>query len=250
MILNEGGDEIYGDRGVSYVTFNPDQVKLTTNENPSENEDIRYSRNSIEKYSYKNLVAKPEIKLTVINTQKQYFPSKGVRKSIVAEGITNAKKVGIINAQGNPVVYVKDNNMDVIVSKRGLEHGLDRRFKIVAPVVENIGSILQNAIEVNEMTPEMDIITDSYFLVSAAKNEMNELYIVGMVVNRASNKLESINVLYSVNTKTEPAGSLSPPPLEKSGMATGSSLSIEKLLEYVNKYYPDVLPEDVLRYAE
>lgn len=47
LILDEGSDGGYGDtvthRGVSYVVFSPEQIKLTTNETPTANIDIRYS---------------------------------------------------------------------------------------------------------------------------------------------------------------------------------------------------------------
>lgn len=47
IVLNEGGDilsdgSVY-DRGVSYVTFSPEQVKNIDNLNPTDNEDIRFS---------------------------------------------------------------------------------------------------------------------------------------------------------------------------------------------------------------
>jgi hypothetical protein len=67
-------------------------------------------------------------------------------------------------------------------------------------------------------------------------------------VNRSTNELTSIDVLYSINTKTEPAGSLSPDVPAKADYLTGSNISISDLLDYVNKYYPDILPEDILKH--
>ena len=53
LILDEGGVGGYGDevksRGLSYVVFNANQVKDITNQNPTENEDIRYSTRDIAK---------------------------------------------------------------------------------------------------------------------------------------------------------------------------------------------------------
>ena len=72
---------------------------------------------------------------------------------------------------------------------------------------------------------------------------------VSFAVNRASNEVMSVDVLYAVNAKTEPAGSLSPELSSQRDVSlTGSTVSISDLLDYVNRYYPDILPEDVLRH--
>ena len=47
LILDEGGDGGYGEavtrRGVSYVAFSPEQIKLTTNKKPTGNPDVRFA---------------------------------------------------------------------------------------------------------------------------------------------------------------------------------------------------------------
>lgn len=47
LILDEGGDGGYGEavtrRGVSYVAFSPEQIKLTTNKQPTKDADIRFA---------------------------------------------------------------------------------------------------------------------------------------------------------------------------------------------------------------
>lgn len=48
-----------------------------------------------------------------------------------------------------------------------------------------------------------------------------------------------------MNSKKEPAGSLSP---EVSTPPTGSTISISNLLDYVNNYFPDILPQCVLKH--
>ena len=57
-----------------------------------------------------------------------------------------------------------------------------------------------------------------------------------------------MDVLYAINAKTEPAGSLSPEITGVPATLTDSSISIADLLTYVNRYFPDVLPESVLRH--
>ena len=85
--------------------------------------------------------------------------------------------------------------------------------------------------------------------MSAAKNKTNEHYVISFVVNRYSNELVDMDVMYSVNAKKEPAGRLSPSITSQStGYFTGSTISIANYLDVVNKYFPDVLPEDVLKH--
>lgn len=64
-------------------------------------------------------------------------------------------------------------------------------------------------------------------------------------MNKYANEIQSIDVLYAVNAKTRPAGSLSP---EVSTPPTGPKISIPNLLDYVNNYFPDILPESVLKH--
>lgn len=91
----------------------------------------------------------------------------------------------------------------------------------------------------NSNVPQNDTVVNN-------SNMQNEPYIVSFVVNEFTNEVKSIDVLYSVNAKKEPAGSSKSPKL--STASTGSTISISDLLDYVNRYYPDILPEDVLRH--
>ncbi len=115
--------------------------------------------------------------------------------------------------------------------------------------MERVGDILKNAIQINELLPRYEHIKDSYILMSAAKNKTNEHYVISFVVNRYSNELVDMDVMYSVNAKKEPAGRLSPSiTAQSTGYFTGSTISIENYLDVANKYFPDVLPEDVLKH--
>lgn len=102
---------------------------------------------------------------------------------------------------GNVYVYVNDTDTEVMLSKRGLRHSLDRRLSIIAPVTENIGPIIKNSVRINELSPEFETIKNSYVLVGIAKNKKNEPYVVSFVVNKASNEVMSVDVLYAVNAK-------------------------------------------------
>lgn len=208
--------------------------------------EIKYSDRD---YSYEALTNKPDMEITTINDQIKYKITATIRKNIVNQAVKNAASIGKTNENDNAVVYVKDIGTDVILSKNGLRHGLDRRFELLLPITLKAGEILKNSIRINELTPTNEKISKSYVLIGVAKNKKNEPYIVSFVVNRATNEVTSVDVLYAINAKTEPAGSLSPSvPANIADHFTDSNISISNLLDYVNKYFPDILPEDVLKH--
>lgn len=227
-----------------YITFNSNQIKLADNLTPTENEDVRFSRNV--DYSYDELIKKPDMKITRIDDSVDYKANSISRKNIIERAISNAKKIGRVNENGNAVIYVNDIDTDIIVPKGAIKHSLDRRLNVNAPIVINVGSILKNSIKINELIPRNEHIEKSYALIGIAKNSNNEVYIVSFVVNKHTNEVQSIDVLYSVNAKKEPAGSSKSP--EVSTPPTGSTISISNLLDYVNNYFPDILPESVLKH--
>lgn len=200
-------------------------------------------------YSYETLTAKPDMKVTGIDDGVHYRPTSETRKNIVSRAINAAKKIGRVNENGNAVVRVKDTGDDVILGAKALRHGLDRRFSVNAPVTLHVGEILENSLRINELNPREENTEASYVLIGAAKNAKNEPYIVQFVVNRYSNEVSSIDVLYAVNAKKEPAALL--PDVTSTdvpAILTDSAISIRSLLDYVNRYFPDVLPESVLRH--
>lgn len=200
-------------------------------------------------YSYETLTAKPDMKVTGIDDGVHYRPTSETRKNIVSRAINAAKKIGRVNENGNAVVRVKDTGDDVILGAKALRHGLDRRFSVNAPVTLHVGEILENSLRINELNPREENAEASYVLIGAAKNAKNEPYIVQFVVNRYSNEVSSIDVLYAVNAKKEPAALL--PDVTSTdvpAILTDSAISIRSLLDYVNRYFPDVLPESVLRH--
>lgn len=231
--------------------------KLIIATNPKENlpkaswevEPGRGVRFSVRDYSYEILTAKPDMRVTNVDDSVPYRPAREARKEIVARAIANAKKIGRTNENGNAVVRVADTGDEVILSAKGLRHGLDRRFSVNAPVTLKAGEIIRNAIRINEFTPENAQVDASYALIGAAKNAKNEPYIVQFVVNRISNEVTDVDVLYAVNAKKEP-GALLPDVTgtDAPAILTDSVISIRSLLDYVNRYFPDVLPESVLRH--
>ncbi len=197
-------------------------------------------------YSYKTLISKPDMPITIVDDSETYTPDSKTRKDLINIALSNAKAVGYENEVGNPIIYVADIGQEILISKKAVQHSLDRRLNVNAPIVLKAGEILKNAVRINELSPRSDNIEKSYTLIGIAKNNQDEPYVVSFVVNKFTNELDSVDVLYSVNAKKEPTGSSKSPQLSRA--ATGSKISISDLLDYVNRYYPDILPEDVLKH--
>ena len=208
-----------------------------------ENPDVQYS---VRDYSYETLTAKPDMRVTKVDDSASYRPAREARKEIVARAIANAKKIGRTNENGNAVVRVADTGDEVILSAKGLRHGLDRRLNENAPVTLMAGEILQNSIRINELTPQHPDADVSYVLLGVGKTEQGTLYLVRSVVNKYSKALSSMDVLYAVSAKKENRLRSMRPEFQRS--VTDSTISIRSLLDYVNQYFPDVLPESVLRH--
>lgn len=220
----------------------PKVIERITEEiiNPGAEAEVKLSDRD---YSYAALVSKPDMPVTMVGGNVP-----GNRADVVVQAKKNAAKVGKFDPKtGSVSVHVKDIDGDVIIGRDGLKHSLDRRFEVNAPVVLKAGEILANSIRINEMTPKKVGANESYVLIGAARNAANELYVVRSVVNRFSNELTSMDVLYAINAKKKPAALL-PLSTGKPALGTDSTISIANLLDYVNQYFPDVLPEDVLKH--
>lgn len=199
-------------------------------------------RMMLKDYSYDALVQKPDMQITQI---AETAPAD--RMEIVKEAKKNAAKIGKVSSENGSVsVYVKDIDRDVVLSTDGLKHGLDRRVNENGAVTIKAGEILQNAIRINELSPSKEAVAESYVLIGAAENQVGDLYIVRAVVNQYTSELTSMDVLYAINAKKENRLRSMRPEVQRS--VTDSVISISDLLTYVNRYFPDVLPESVLRH--
>lgn len=242
--VKTGGEEFAGRRTAGQDTRAAGE--LTESRKSKEiTDEYKPAENTGTKYSYAELTAKPDMPITKIDDTVQYVPNAESRKHIVNQTIENAKRVGTTNEDGNAVIHVADIDTDVVVSKKAIKHSLDRRLSVNAPVFLQAGEILSNAVQINELVPRKASIERAYVLVGMAKNAQNEPYVVSFIVNKHTKELQSIDVLYAVNAKKEPTGSSKSP--QVSTPATGSNISIANLLNYVNRYFPDMLSESVLR---
>ena len=201
-LQNQGYDGVIleSPSGKIYMVFDNTQIKSATDNIGSfdgSNADIRYSDRD---YSYEALTSKPDMVVTTVGGN---VPNN--RADVVHQAKKNAAKVGTFNPKdGSVSVHVDDIDVDVVVGTAGLKHSLDRRFNVNAPVTLQAGLILQNSIQINELTPQHPNAQSSYVLIGAAKTKDGQLYIVRSVVNRFSQELTSMDVLYAFNGKTEP----------------------------------------------
>lgn len=203
------------------------------------------------KYSYASLTSKPDMKLTVVDDSVPYEITRDnkneIRRKIVKDAIKNASRIGKTNETGGVSVYVDDIGADVVLSTHGLRHGLDRRLESSAPVVLQAGEIIKNAVRINENTPKDKNADYGYVLLGAAKNKAGNPYIVRFVVNGYTNAVDTMDVLYAINAKKEPAALL-PAITDESATLTDSKISISQILDFASKYFPEILPESVLRH--
>ncbi len=225
----------------SYPVAN-DVVDKFVDKYKSEHEGMQFSEETAldKKFSYDSFVNKPDMLVVQLSEQ---IPHE--RNEIVKMAKKNAKSVGTANGDGSVSVHVSDTNTDVVLSTKGLLHGLDRRVGELAPVTVSAGEILKNSILINELTPAKENANASYILIGAAQDTENNTYIVRSVINRHSNELSSMDVLYALNAKKSTAA-LNAPLVSTPNYRT--TISIAELLQIVNDNFPDILPENVLRH--
>lgn len=145
-------------------------------------------------------------------------------------------------------LFVDDIGREVLLTSDGLRHSLTRNLDIISPITAKIGEILKNSIRINELYSKKESVAATYVLLGAA-TDGNNLYIVRSVVNSYSDEIGGIDVLYAVNTKRE-AAALNAPRFADQGRFsyTASEISIARLLDSVNSFFPNSLPEDVLEH--
>lgn len=199
-------------------------------------------------YSYNVLVSKPDMVITKVDGN-----APNNRADVVYQAKQNAAKVGSIDPKtGSVSVYVDDIGEDVIFGTDGLKHGLRRTKDSKSDsnyiVTLKAGEIVKNSIKVNETTPKKVDAKSSLVLIGVAQNANGDTYVVRTIVNSFSNELTSIDVLYAINAKKELAATKSPRFTAEPLSETSSTISIADLLDLVNKHFPDVLPEDVLKH--
>lgn len=105
-LIEEGYDSVYynGDLRQEWCVFNPNQIKLTTNKNPSANEDIRFSLKddpSTKKY-FAELTDGQVKKLLADNTKLKVYSkveAEGIVNNIISNYLDFGEKYGVISGK-------------------------------------------------------------------------------------------------------------------------------------------------------
>ncbi|MBR5782917.1 MAG: hypothetical protein IKY33_01680 [Clostridia bacterium] len=202
-----------------------------------------------ERFLYETLIKKPRMKIVTVDDTIRFDKSKPKARDVVVElAIDECKKIGSVNTNGNVLIYVDDLETNVMMSKKGLRHSLDKRFDLIAPFTVKAGEIIKNAILLNEADPLNKNVTDDLVLVSLAKNQDNKPIVVRFMVDRITNELNEVDILHAIDIKKGPAAHNGPHIADVPLEVTGHDISIVDFLDYVNYYFPDVLSMDVLKH--
>lgn len=68
------------------------------------------------------------------------------------------------------------------------------------------------------------------------------------MVNKYSNQLEEMDVLYAVNAKKRPAAQNTPTIAGNQLRSSGHTISVKQILDLVNEKFPDIMPESLLNH--
>lgn len=248
IVVDEGGflgeDNNVVDRGISYVIFNSNQVKLVTNDSPTDNSDIRYQDRT---YSYDELVKKPDIKVPVLSAIKtsQY----NNRADILNAAMNNLKNDTEVFINGEiAVIYNSDDDKYIEVSKRRLRHGIARRANEASIFVTlNIGDAIKYGIRVNEATGERNNADGAFVLLGKLTNTQGEDYYYRLIINTTNEGEYEVNRLYAAKAKKKVLGGNAPTPagIKPAKLNTFFKLKVSDFLNEVKDYYVDSLSEDV-----
>lgn len=128
--------------------------------------------------AYDTLAALPDMKITPIDTRA--VEGKNYRE-IVADAFEN---MGAGREATKATVTNRYTGMEITVRRQSIERSFNagRQIKTRGPYVEQIGSILENAVKVNELEPRSNELRSDIYL-GAAENEKGELVGVRLIVN-------------------------------------------------------------------
>ena len=170
------------------------------------------------------------------------------RDEAVQRGLENVRKyTDKTDRNGVPMMYVDDLGKYVTVGSKALRHGLDRRVKVNGAATAHIGDLLKQAVVINEANPKKEKHTNTYILLSVARDSNQENVYVRMVVNQSTGQLEDVTSLYALNTKNRARRVVAPNGEVSHGVPAGSTMTVAEILENVKDIYSDVLSKDVLK---
>lgn len=234
---------------------NTDVINQSVAQKEAENNNRNITKFSLRKaveeteITYDSLTKKPDMKVAVLD-------SKATEGKTRAEVTDLAKES--VRRKNNPknteeMIYIHNNDVkrDILVGRNGIKHSLQRKWNAAAAVFSQLGDVLEQAIQINELKPR-EGAEGAYILLGYAVDEKEREYTAIFVVNEYKNgnaEMESVDVLYSTNAKKiEPSAKAAKARNIAIPSSLGSTISIEELLQKVNEIHSDVLPLRVAEY--
>lgn len=234
---------------------NTDVINQSVAQKEAENNNRNITKFSLRKaveeteITYDSLTKKPDMKVAVLD-------SKATEGKTRAEVTDLAKES--VRRKNNPknteeMIYIHNNDVkrDILVGRNGIKHSLQRKWNAAAAVFSQMGDVLEQAIQINELKPR-EGAEGAYILLGYAVDEKEREYTAIFVVNEYKNgnaEMESVDVLYSTNAKKiEPSAKAAKARNIAIPSSLGSTISIEELLQKVNEIHSDVLPLRVAEY--
>ena len=204
-------------------------------------------------YSFRALTAKPDMPITKMRniSESDYAAYRADKSSFVKDMVKRAAlfEKNPKNTYTQTYIHNKDTGKDILVSRESFRHGAARMDKEYAQICKNIGSLLQNAVAVNELQSRYDGENSTVF-IGMAENKNNYVF-VRMIAENRTQRLVSYDILYSIRKKSvkkEDVGKLPPDYTASGGSSyTSSTISIAKLLENVKRenLFSGILSADV-----
>jgi len=206
----------------------------------------KFSLRENKEINYESLTAKPDMKKTRLDSHAMEGKTKRDILAIARESARRRKHPK--NTDTALFIRNMDTRKDILVAKKGIEHSLQRKWQETGIMLSGLGEMLENAVKINELEPR-EGVESAYILMGYGEDEKGSGYPAYFVINEYANgniEMERVGTLYAANAKKiEPAVNTAMDAGRNALLKSGSTISIEELLEKVNGIYSDILPRDV-----
>lgn len=246
--VNEGFSEVRNNQDLSI-----DEKKAEYERRVNEKFDKESGEDSdnANEYSYETLTAKPDMKITLLDTDiPKNEDGKVDRKKVVEIALNAVRQAG--NKKNTDVdlfVHVDDTGNDLKVNTDSIRHGLYRKAETNATAAINIAELAKNAVRVNELSSRSENSDGGYIYLSAGKDAQNNGYIVRIITDKGNTEIKDVETIYAIGAKKEAVAHNRQGYGENTPFAfTASSISISDLLNIVKNNYSDILSNSVLEH--
>ena len=246
--VNEGFSEVRNNQDLSIDEKKAEYERRVNEEFDKESGEDSDNANE---YSYETLTAKPDMKITLLDTDiPKNEDGKVDRKKVVEIALNAVRQAG--NKKNTDVdlfVHVDDTGNDLKVNTDSIRHGLYRKAETNATAAINIAELAKNAVRVNELSSRSENSDGGYIYLSAGKDAQNNGYIVRIITDKGNTEIKDVETIYAIGAKKEAVAHNRQGYGENTPFAfTASSISISDLLNIVKNNYSDILSNSVLEH--